>query len=211
MSEIPETHELSRKEREAAWRKSEIIEAAGRLFVERGYEATSLQEIAEASEFSVGTLYNFFEGKEDIYFAVIESHMADFYNRAQKAMCSTDDPVVKLEQFARAHFEYAIDEKDTLKRFWHEMAGFAWALKERLRARLEKSGYLPLTLLVPVFDQLKAAGFVEDVESREQAIVFGGMCFSYLMMWFRSGEDMDLKSYAPVVVKRFLEGFGRRG
>ncbi len=106
MSDIPETHELSRKEREAAWRRSEIIEAAGRLFVERGYEATSLHEIAEASEFSVGTLYNFFESKEDIYFAVIESQMADFYNRAKQALSSTGDLRTKLEAFARAYFEF---------------------------------------------------------------------------------------------------------
>jgi len=211
MSNMPETKKLSRKEREAAWRRSEIIEAAGRLFVSKGYEATSIHEIADASEFSVGTLYNFFENKEDIYFAVIEAEMADFYNRCREALSSADGPVLKLEGFARAYFEFVLDKKETVKRFWHEIGGFVWGVRKRLFERLQRSGHLPLRLLEPVLDEARAQGITQDADSREQAIVFRGMCFSYFFIWFQSGEEMDLLSYAPVVVKRFLEGFGRRG
>ena len=83
-------------------------------------------------------------------------------------------------------------------------------MKERLLKRLHDSECLPVELLIPVFDEAKAAGEVQDVDSRELATVFHRTSVAYFIMWFRSGEKTDLISFAPVVVERFLEGFGRR-
>ena len=211
MSEIPEPKKLSRKEREAAWRKSEIVEAARRLFASKGFEATSLQEIAEASEFSVGALYNFFENKEDIYFAVIEADMGALHAQAERAMSASEEPKAKLEAFVRTHFTHFQERKDIIRRFWQETGGGVWTVKERLWRRLHDSECLPVELLIPVFDEAKAAGEVQDVDSRELATVFHLTSLAYFIMWFRSGQEADLVPKTPTIVKQFLEGFGRRG
>ncbi|MBN2209490.1 MAG: TetR/AcrR family transcriptional regulator [Candidatus Coatesbacteria bacterium] len=210
MNDITNGQRPSRKEREVAWRKAEIVKAAAQLFVSKGYEATSLQEIAEASEFSVGTLYNFFENKEDLYFAVLEEEMASFYHRAEAGIAAVEGPRAKLEAFAAAYFDYVVEKSDTVKRFWQEMGGFAWAVKERLFERLQKSGYLPLRLLIPIFEEARMQGITDDVEPKQQAIVFRTMCFAYFFQWLMSDEKTDLASFDQVVVERFLNGFGRR-
>lgn len=64
---------MSRKEREKLLRKKEIINAALKLFSVKGYKATTLDEIAEVSEFGKGTIYNYFSSKEDIYREIISS------------------------------------------------------------------------------------------------------------------------------------------
>ncbi len=58
---------LPRREREKNKHKEEILEAALRLFSEKGFHNVSMQEIAEKSEFGVGTIYNFFESKEALF------------------------------------------------------------------------------------------------------------------------------------------------
>jgi AcrR family transcriptional regulator len=58
---------LSRKEREKVRHKNEILSAALKLFSERGFHNVSMQQIAEESEFAVGTLYNFFTSKEALF------------------------------------------------------------------------------------------------------------------------------------------------
>ncbi len=65
--------QLSRKERERRRHKQEILETALRLFSAKGFHAVSMQEIAEASEFAVGTLYNFFENKEELFNKLTDS------------------------------------------------------------------------------------------------------------------------------------------
>lgn len=66
-------NKLSRKQREHLEHKQEILETALKLFSERGFHSVSMQQIAEASEFAVGSLYNFFESKEDLFEELTES------------------------------------------------------------------------------------------------------------------------------------------
>ena len=62
-----------RKERERKERKQEVLEVALALFAEKGYHEVSMQEIAEAAEYSVGTLYNLFENKDGLFEELIDS------------------------------------------------------------------------------------------------------------------------------------------
>lgn len=58
---------VERKEREKKLRKEQILEAARRLFQERGFLNVTMSDIAEGAELSIGTLYIYFKNKDDIY------------------------------------------------------------------------------------------------------------------------------------------------
>jgi AcrR family transcriptional regulator len=62
--------EMRRSERLSLGRE-QILDAAERLFSSQGYHLTSIEQIAKASEFSAGAIYNFFESKQDILLAVL--------------------------------------------------------------------------------------------------------------------------------------------
>lgn len=64
---------MNRREREKQLRRREIIQAALKIFAQKGYKATTLDEIAEKSEFGKGTIYNYFSSKEEIYKEIITS------------------------------------------------------------------------------------------------------------------------------------------
>ena len=59
----------TRRERERDRRRNEIIDAAGRVFGERGYSETTMDAIAAEAELSKGTLYLYFENKESLFLA----------------------------------------------------------------------------------------------------------------------------------------------
>ena len=65
-----------RREREREAHRREILTAAERVFVAKGYEAATVEEIAREAEFATGTLYNFFSGKEEMFLAVAD-HILD--------------------------------------------------------------------------------------------------------------------------------------
>jgi AcrR family transcriptional regulator len=60
-----------------AERRALVVEAAGRLFGERGYDATRLDEIAAAAGVTKPILYRHFDSKRDLYLALLERHRAD--------------------------------------------------------------------------------------------------------------------------------------
>ncbi|MFW9866350.1 MAG: TetR/AcrR family transcriptional regulator [Candidatus Thorarchaeota archaeon] len=60
----------TRKEREKESRRNDIINVAERLFLSQGFEDTKMEQIAYEAEFSKGTLYNYFESKDDLYLTI---------------------------------------------------------------------------------------------------------------------------------------------
>jgi AcrR family transcriptional regulator len=61
----------SRREKQIAMRIEQILDAAARLFASQGFHRTTTKEIAEAADVSEGTLYNYFESKNDLLFAIL--------------------------------------------------------------------------------------------------------------------------------------------
>ncbi len=61
----------TRRERRAAARKAQILEAAATVFAEKGFHRATTKEIAEAADVSEGTLYNYFDSKEDLLIGIM--------------------------------------------------------------------------------------------------------------------------------------------
>lgn len=60
-----------RRARQAAARLDQILDAAARLFAERGFHRTTTRDIAEAADIAEGTLYNYFTNKNDLLFSIL--------------------------------------------------------------------------------------------------------------------------------------------
>src|SRR5574337_530800 len=77
--------------------KGKLVEAARRLFWERGYEATSLQDVVLRARVKSGSLYYFFRTKEDLLLAVLD-HYVDLLWPAviEPAFGRTADPIERI-------------------------------------------------------------------------------------------------------------------
>src|SRR5690242_4585748 len=64
---------VTRPERKARTR-ADLIDAAKTVFLNRGFHAASLDEIAEEAGYTKGAVYSNFEGKDDLFLAVLEEH-----------------------------------------------------------------------------------------------------------------------------------------
>jgi AcrR family transcriptional regulator len=62
----------TRRLKEKQERRAVILQAAKELFYEQGFQATTMEDIAERSEHAKGTIYNYFKGKDDLYVSIIE-------------------------------------------------------------------------------------------------------------------------------------------
>ena len=69
---------LSRREREKLAHRHEILDAATRVFAQKGYFNATLDEVAQEAEFSKGTMYLYFSNKEDLLFSIIHDKMEGY-------------------------------------------------------------------------------------------------------------------------------------
>ncbi|EFK07761.1 transcriptional regulator, TetR family [delta proteobacterium NaphS2] len=79
--------------RKADLRRATLIEAAGKLFVKKGYEATTMDEIAAAAGFAKGTLYHYFANKAELLEVLLEGFEKEVMRRVRSRLenCPVDD------------------------------------------------------------------------------------------------------------------------
>lgn len=103
-----------RLERRKARTRSAILEAAGRLFCERGYEETSIQQIAEAADTGVGTVYGYFESKEHLLFEVLRQHSSAAVQRYRAAVDETTPAIDRICAALASYAQYMRDSRPIL-------------------------------------------------------------------------------------------------
>lgn len=105
-SGIQEKTAMTRREREKATRRKEIIDAAQELFFSKGFENTTMDEIAERAQFGKPTIYTYFSSKEELLFHVHMRGHADKMRRLVEAVESNKNGYERFRAMGLAYFEF---------------------------------------------------------------------------------------------------------
>ncbi len=82
-----------------------IIAAATSVFAKKGFYQSKISEIAKEAQVADGTVYIYFENKDDILICLFEEQMQMVLDNMISHLAGLDDPVKKLETFALTHLE----------------------------------------------------------------------------------------------------------
>ncbi len=93
-------------------RVSIVLDAAARLFAEKGYVATSMRDIARACSMLPGSLYYHFAAKEDLLVAVYERGVDELLANVRAALPRESDPWARLQAACAAHLETVLRRSD---------------------------------------------------------------------------------------------------
>ena len=86
-----------------------MLTVASELFAKKGFEATSIRDIATAAGMMSGSLYYHFASKEDLYIAVQDASVSKIFNAVSSAIVDIADAWERLEAAAIAHAEALLD------------------------------------------------------------------------------------------------------
>lgn len=105
---------MGRKEREKLFRRQEILTAAAQLFSDKGFNNTTLEDIAARAEFGIGTIYNYFQSKEEIFRSIIQSIFDANLEIVMRTDQSTDSLIAFLRAYTKSLFEYFFNNREAL-------------------------------------------------------------------------------------------------
>lgn len=106
-----------RKEREKKRRREDILDAAEKVFFEKGIDLATMEDVALTAELSKATLYLYFSSKEEIYFAIFvrgQKKMAEMMLRTTRSLQHTRE---KINGFAKSVFSFQKKYPDYFKAF----------------------------------------------------------------------------------------------
>src|SRR6478752_7106544 len=87
-------------------RRGQLLAAASEVFVERGYHAAGMDEIAERAGVSKPVLYQHFSSKLELYLAVLQRHVDNLVSGVRQALRTTTDNRQRLRAAVQAFFEF---------------------------------------------------------------------------------------------------------
>jgi len=100
-----------RKEREKMEMRDRIVEAATLMFLEDGYEKTSIRNIADKIEYSPATIYLYFKDKDELFFAIHNIGFQLLLKETEKAH-KIKNPLKRLHDIGVIYIEFALNNPE---------------------------------------------------------------------------------------------------
>lgn len=108
------------RERERLRVREEMLHAAAEVFARSGYAKASMKEIAAQVGISVGMLYNYFRGKEEIFRELIEHYINHLREKADASYSPDDPPVEKILSRIRSAVDFYWENRNLAMMYFSE-------------------------------------------------------------------------------------------
>lgn len=178
----------TRRERERAKHREDILRAAERIFSTRGYEGASMTEIAAAADFSVGSLYNFFRDK------------AALGEEVMVRIC--EERAETLEALAARRLPPADALRELAASFVRHMSAHGAFLHMSFRLQSARGHETPpprivalvarqRAALVAFFEAASAGGGMRPLPPEDLATAATGLCIHFSTEWRLRGGDLN--------------------
>ncbi len=198
---------MTRRERERLIRKQEIIDASVKLFAGKGFNNTTLDDIAASSEFGKGTIYNYFSSKEEIYSEIVEDvskNLKQIINQADKAAESASDFV---KTYTSSLFNYCLSNKEAFKLFVREIVPFTTDLFVLNREKIVRRHNSHRNILIKRFSEgIKQKEF-RGSDPDKTVSLYQHLVFPYILYLIECPKkDLNEESEIDFVLEVFFKG-----
>jgi TetR/AcrR family transcriptional regulator len=202
-----QTEKLPRREREKLRQRQEMLAAAFDLFSQKGYHNVSMHEIAGKAEFAIGTLYKFFENKEDLYKALVLEQCDKFEDAVVRAIEKPGEEVEKLRNYVRTKGERFRGNLPFVRLFLAESRGASFNIKAGLDEELRKRYYAFLERLALIFDSgIKNKRFKNVTDPYHLAVALDSVVDAFLLLWLDAPERHPYPEDPDTILDIFLKG-----
>lgn len=112
-----------RREREKEQRRNDIINAAEKLFFEKGYDDVSMNHIAQEVELSKATIYLYFANKEELFFAIVLRGTLILNSTIKEEVEKAKTGIAKVSAFRKAYYEFTKNYRDYIRIYTYFQSG----------------------------------------------------------------------------------------
>ncbi len=190
-----------RKEREKEQRKEDILNAAQKVFFEKGLQLATVDEIAESAELSKGTIYLYYKSKEDLYLAVMTRGMQLLQDQFAEKIRTESGTLKALLDLVDTYFDFFQNHREYYRMFqFLQTPQFHKQVSEELKEASSRVSHATWDLVIRLLQRGIDEGLlVPDVGAGEAAAILWLSSSALLTridteseMWTsRMGIDLD--------------------
>lgn len=186
--------------------RRQLLDAAEEVFGQKGYHETTLKEVAQRAEFSVGSVYSFFESKDDLFLQIFARRGDELLAEIEEAVAQDRSPVEQLHllvdvevgffrrhpHFRRLVLRYANVPRLAARTPLHQRAGGNYEHATGLQAEIITRG--------------QAAGALREGDAEALSRIFSGLVLSFETLEASDGatEWLPLAEFHDIVERAFV-------
>lgn len=183
-------------------RIKEIIAAAAKLFQEKGYHATTIQDVADEVGMLKGSLYYHIKSKEELLYLVTKEPIRELIDRQKKLMESPLPPRHKIVEFTRSHLRAFEDNYPHMFVFLQEKA----SLSGPVQAEVAGIDFRYEALLEAILHEgVEKGDFRRELDLKMMAFSILGMC-NWMFKWYTTGGRLTIDEIAYHMAEIVLNG-----
>lgn len=185
-------------------RKSQILNAAEDVFTQKGFEEARMDDIAEETGLSKGTLYLYFKSKDDLIIAILDR----MFQREFRQLENLDQDAESATEAIWKITDLLTKEILSLLRLIPIVYQFlALAFRNKyVQKALKKYVNRYLDLLIPIIQRGIDSGEFRPVDAREVAVAMGAMLEGTLLLWVYDKSIVEPEYHIHSGMKLLLEG-----
>lgn len=179
--------------------RAALIREGARLFAEQGFAATTMDQVTAAAGVAKGTLYNYFPTKEDLAMAVVTSRQTESAEEGMSIAEGTGTAEQRLVALLTGATGWVQANPELT---------MVWCIERIRRGRPDgpSTFYQALTRAVQVGQE--RGEIRRDRHAVFLAAEIEGLLLVYIVMWYHSGQTMDLRALLKDGVRGYLQGAG---
>jgi len=187
--------------------RQEILRTAARLFQQRGYDATSMNDVAAALKLSKGGLYHHFQSKDEILFEIMNHAMEITQERVLGPVRGIADPEERLRALIRRHMEVVLSPRDReITVMLHENHPLPPALRKRINQRKKEYIHFVEGLIAEVQTKSQRTRQTKGaVSPRAAAFALLGM-INWIYQWYKPEGELQAINLIPQFTELLFGG-----
>ena len=182
-------------------RTEEIYCKAAQIFHDRGYDGTSMSDLAEALEITKAGLYYYIESKEDLLFRIINYGLDWLEREVIEPAKAIEDPEERLKFVIQQHGGEMIKGVQAIPILTDESS----SLSAKLRKQIEKRKRHYFDLVRDTLDELKQNGKLRDIDTTVATFSLFGMLL-WLPRWYKRGGALGADQTLEEMTNLYLGG-----
>jgi TetR/AcrR family transcriptional regulator, cholesterol catabolism regulator len=167
-------------------RDREVLDAAARVFYERGYSDASVQDVADELGILKGSLYHYIDTKEDLLFRLLQETHDEIYEILEEVSALEGlNPLQRLEIYIRKQVEYNIDNLLRVSVYYHDLERLTEERRKAIVGRRREHEQWVIGLI----GEAQSSGLADpNLDPKIAArCIFATIIWTY--RWFRKGRD----------------------
>ena len=190
-------------------KRDKILLAAQELFSERGYHETTVEEIAKLAGIAKGTVYIYFDSKEQLFKEVIKSGFKELTRIVEEKIETTNNPIEKIRLIVETYFNYFDMNRSLFRPLMMGEIEIKRRPSQQKRKKYIENYKRNLRRLSEIMEEAINMGYFKPADPWDLSLALAGIMEKFIFFGIEDGKS--LKDLPDKAFDIFMKGALKEG